>query len=265
MNALVTIVAYVLAGIIVTITVSTVRDFVVEFSRIRKTAKYSAVTTGAFTASWSVIVFTWVSVAILSGLAVNIPKTAITGIVTAIFAAVGLGSQKIIGDIMAGFTMLIERQARVGDTVSVSIDGKIETGTVTKITLRTMSVATDVSGIVIIPNGKITYIVNETITAGRFLIRVPFSTESLVDKIDVLVDKVQEAADGSEKIRSALVDDGLTSRRVTTLENGVIEVSFVGTTKPGMQYETKRRLNEIIVDMIEKTDGVALAPTGAMK
>ncbi|MDY3126993.1 MAG: mechanosensitive ion channel [Corynebacterium sp.] len=79
---------------------------------------------------------------------------------TVVSAAIGFGAQNIIGDFLAGFFIISEKQFGVGDYVS--FDGPSDTveGTVVALTLRTTKIRTPRGEVVMIPNGSAGVVTN---------------------------------------------------------------------------------------------------------
>lgn len=72
--------------------------------------------------------------------------------------AVGFGAQTLIRDIISGFFILVEDQFSVDDKITV---GNI-TGVVEEMTLRCTKVRETSGGLLIIPNGSITQLINHS-------------------------------------------------------------------------------------------------------
>ncbi|WP_426706233.1 mechanosensitive ion channel family protein [Corynebacterium auriscanis] len=79
---------------------------------------------------------------------------------TVLTAAIGFGSQKIIGDFLAGFFIISERQFGVGDFVSFDGTASDISGTVVALTLRATKVRTPSGELVTVPNGSAGVITN---------------------------------------------------------------------------------------------------------
>lgn len=79
---------------------------------------------------------------------------------TVVSAAIGFGAQNVIGDFLAGFFIISERQFGVGDFVAFDGTSSDISGTVVGLTLRATKVRTASGEVVTIPNGSAGVITN---------------------------------------------------------------------------------------------------------
>lgn len=79
---------------------------------------------------------------------------------TVVSAAIGFGAQNVIGDFLAGFFIISERQFGVGDFVAFDGTSSDISGTVVALTLRATKVRTASGEVVTIPNGSAGVITN---------------------------------------------------------------------------------------------------------
>ena len=90
-------------------------------------------------------VLTWAAIVLIYSIAVffvldrlGVPVTGLVAPATVLGVGLGFGAQRIVGDVLAGFFIITERQYGFGDVVSISVTGAGEpaTGTVEDVTLR---------------------------------------------------------------------------------------------------------------------------------
>lgn len=115
---------------------------------------------------------------------------------TVLTAAIGFGSQKIIGDFLAGFFIISERQFGVGDFVSFDGTTGDISGTVVALTLRATKVRTPSGELVTVPNGSAGVITNYSQEWSRAVVNlaIPLQPgESMDDLIRTVETTVHRA------------------------------------------------------------------------
>jgi small conductance mechanosensitive channel len=134
---------------------------------------------------WSVIRRVLLVVLSLTGLLTvasavwELPLTPLIALGSAVGIAVGLGAQRLIQDVVAGFFLLLEDQYRIGDTVTLANTS----GDVEEIRLR-VTVLRDVAGNVhYVPNGEIRVATNMTRDYAQVVLDITVGFETDVDRI----------------------------------------------------------------------------------
>ena len=114
---------------------------------------------------------------------------------TVVSAAVGFGAQAIIGDFLAGFFILSEKQFGVGDYVSFDGVTGVE-GTVVSLTLRTTTVRTPTGEVVMVPNGSAGVVTNFSQEWSRAVvdIAIPVHEGESLPEITEQVEKISKRA-----------------------------------------------------------------------
>lgn len=122
---------------------------------------------------------------------------------TVVSAAVGFGAQSIIGDFLAGFFILSEKQFGVGDYVSFDGVTGVE-GTVVSLTLRTTTVRTPTGEVVMVPNGSAGVVTNFSQEWSRAVvdIAIPVHEDDNLPDITARVEKISEHAIRTPDIRA---------------------------------------------------------------
>lgn len=112
---------------------------------------------------------------------------------TVVSAAIGFGAQNVIGDFLAGFFIISERQFGVGDFVSFDGTSNSIEGTVVALTLRSTKVRTPAGELVTVPNGSAGVITNFSQDWSRAVVDIDLPLlpgESMKD----LTTRVEKAA-----------------------------------------------------------------------
>lgn len=237
----------VLVGEFLSIVIRIIRDVTVSLinaSSDSNDERGSAGTTIITAVTWALVVIIWFLIGILVALKVGLPQSVMTVVSAAAIAAVGVGCQKMLGDVSAGATIIMEGQALIGDRVSIITSGGKEDGVVKNITLRVIRLTTDTDGEAIIPMSQISYIRNYSSTLGRFIITVPVDPAEDPSLLTDVINNVVDDANHDDIIRPFLRDDGVTSRGINSIESGYAELTVAGTTEQGNQFAVKRLVND---------------------
>lgn len=104
-------------------------------------------------------------------------------------AAIGLGSQSLIKDVITGLFILIEKQINVGDYIQLKDD--IE-GTVISIGLSSIQIRSDNGTAIFIPNGSIDIVKNLSLYDRRVTIDVRILPNSDIHRIEQIMEDVNE-------------------------------------------------------------------------
>lgn len=115
---------------------------------------------------------------------------------TIVSAAVGFGAQSIIGDFLAGFFIISERQFGVGDYVSFDGTSTATEGTVVALTLRATKVRTPSGEVVMIPNGSAGVVTNFSQDWSRAVVNfdVPVRSGENLDHIQKIIEDTSNSA-----------------------------------------------------------------------
>lgn len=153
--------------------------------------------------------------------------------------AVGIGAQSLIGDVIAGACMLLEEQLGVGDYVK--LNGI--TGTVERITLRTVSLRCYQGEVCTLPCSKIDTVINYSQGGFLALVDISISRDEDVERaFETLLSVLEEIRGelGAERIAppqrvgvvSAGAQEGITLRAAMRADVG---------EQWSIQYEARRR------------------------
>ena len=120
----------------------------------------------------------------------RIPLTAFAFLGGAMAIALGLGTQKIMGDFFSGLLLIFQKKLRIGDEVIIGD----ERGIVREITIQNTVLRCDMSRDLIIPNSKVheSAIINLTRDDSRMMVTVlvSISYSSDVDKAAEIIKSI---------------------------------------------------------------------------
>jgi small conductance mechanosensitive channel len=212
-------------------------------------------------------VLTWVAVVLIYSIAVflvlqtlGVPVTGLVAPATVLGVGLGFGAQRIVGDILAGFFLITERQYGFGDVVAIAVVGAGEaaTGTVEDVTLRITRLRSANGEVVTIPNGQIVKVVNLSRDWARAVVDVPVPTSSDVNRVNEILRAVGDEAFRDPALRKLLLDPP-SVMGVESLDLDQVNVRVVARTLPGKQFEVGRDLRARIV-LAFRRQGLTLPP-----
>jgi moderate conductance mechanosensitive channel len=212
-------------------------------------------------------VLTWVAVVLIYSIAVflvlstlGVPVTGLVAPATVLGVGLGFGAQRIVGDILAGFFLITERQYGFGDVVAIAVVGAGEaaTGTVEDVTLRITRLRSANGEVVTIPNGQIVKVVNLSRDWARAVVDVPVPSSSDVNRVNEILREVGADAFRDPALRKLLLDPP-SVMGVESLDLDQVNVRVVARTLPGKQFEVGRDLRARIV-LAFRRQGLTLPP-----
>ncbi|NYJ05213.1 mechanosensitive ion channel family protein [Petropleomorpha daqingensis] len=212
-------------------------------------------------------VLTWVAVVLIYSIAVflvlqtlGVPVTGLVAPATVLGVGLGFGAQRIVGDILAGFFIITERQYGFGDVVAIAVVGAGEpaTGTVEDVTLRITRLRSANGEVVTVPNGQIVKVVNLSRDWARAVVDVPVPTSSDVNRVNEILREVGDEAFRDPALRKLLLDPP-SVMGVESLDLDQVSVRVVARTLPGKQFEVGRDLRARIV-LAFRRQGMTLPP-----
>jgi len=200
-------------------------------------------------------VLTWAAVVLIYSIAVffvldrlGVPVTGLVAPATVLGVGLGFGAQRIVGDVLAGFFIITERQYGFGDVVAISVTGAVEaaTGTVEDVTLRVTRVRSSNGEVVTVPNGQIVKVVNLSRDWARAVVDVPIPTTVDVNRVNEILRDVGREAFRDPALRPLLLDPP-SLMGVESLDLEQVNVRMVARTLPGKQFEVGRDLRARVV------------------
>ncbi len=186
-------------------------------------------------------VLTWAAVVLIYSIAVffvlerlGVPVTGLVAPATVLGVGLGFGAQRIVGDVLAGFFIITERQYGFGDVVSIQVlgGGDPATGTVEDVTLRITRMRSQNGEVITVPNGQIVKVVNLSRDWARAVIDVPVPTSVDVNRVNEILREVGREAFRDPGLRPLLLDPP-SVMGVESLGLEEVNVRVVARTLPG--------------------------------
>jgi small conductance mechanosensitive channel len=193
--------------------------------------------------AWIAVVLIWtISAAIVIHL-FGIPFPTLVAPLTAGGVALGLGAQRLVGDLIGGSFIIAERQYGLGDLVQIAATPQTDgaSGTVEDITLRITRLRTADGERVIIPNGQVVQVTNLSSDWARAVVDVPIPQGSDIARATALLHRIGEEAYEDDELRPLLLD-APTVMGVESFEDSHVRLRVVPRTQPGRQFDVARRL-----------------------
>ncbi|MCW2637435.1 MAG: Small-conductance mechanosensitive channel [Blastococcus sp.] len=200
-------------------------------------------------------VLTWVAIVLIYSIAVffvldrlGVPVTGLVAPATVLGVGLGFGAQRIVGDVLAGFFIITERQYGFGDVVSITVTGAGEPamGTVEDVNLRITRMRSSNGEVITVPNGAIAKVVNLSRDWARAVVDVPLPTSVDVNRVNEILREVGREAFRDPALRPLLLDPP-SVMGVESLGLEEVNVRVVARTLPGKQFEVGRYLRARIV------------------
>ncbi|SFO33771.1 small conductance mechanosensitive channel [Geodermatophilus obscurus] len=209
---------------------------------------------------WALIVLVY-TVAVFYVLdRLGVPVTGLVAPATVLGVGLGFGAQRIVGDVLAGFFLITERQYGFGDVVSIAVvgGGDPAEGTVEDVTLRITRLRSADGEVVTVPNGQIVKVVNLSRDWARAVVDVPVPTSLDVTRVNGILRDVGREAFADPDLRRLLLDEP-SIMGVESIDLDQVNVRVVARTLPGRQFEVGRDLRERIVLAFARA-GMTLSP-----
>ena len=212
-------------------------------------------------------VLTWSAIVLIYAIAVffvldrlGVPITGLVAPATVLGVGLGFGAQRIVGDVLAGFFIITERQYGFGDVVDITVTGAATAarGTVEDVTLRITRLRSADGEVVTVPNGQIVKVVNLSRDWARAVVDVPVPATADVTRVNELLRQVGEDAFRDPALNRLLLDPP-SVMGVESLGIDQVNVRLVARTLPGKQFEVGRSLRARIA-VTFRSHGLSLPP-----
>jgi small conductance mechanosensitive channel len=183
----------------------------------------------------AVIKFTvWIVAGLMIMNVLGINTAPLLASASVIGVVVGIGSQKLINDLVSGIFIILENQYRVGDYVA--LEGV--SGTVEDITLRT-TVLRDLNGAVHhVPNGAIIVSTNKSMGFGQINLDIAVDPKTNLARLETIINQVGEDVAVNPELTDAIIEPPKFVR-VSDFTGNNITVKVMGKTTGGKQLEIK--------------------------
>ena len=212
-------------------------------------------------------VLTWAAVVLIYSISVffvldrlGVPVTGLVAPATVLGVGLGFGAQRIVGDVLAGFFIITERQYGFGDVVAIQVTGAPDAanGTVEDVTLRVTRVRSANGEVITVPNGQIVKVVNLSRDWARAVVDVPIPTTVDVNRVNEVLRDVGREAFRDPALRPLLLDPP-SVMGVESLDLDQVNVRMVARTLPGKQFEVGRDLRARVVQAF-RDQGMSVPP-----
>src|SRR3954447_14534396 len=218
-------------------------------------------------------VLTWVAIVLIYSIAVffvldrlGVPITGLVAPATVLGVGLGFGAQRIVGDVLAGFFIITERQYGFGDVVDITVTGSSTAarGTVEDVTLRITRLRSSDGEVVTVPNGQIVKVVNLSRDWARAVVDVPVPTSVDVNRANKILRDVGREAFRDPPLRP-LLPAPPSLMGVESLDLDQVNVRMVARTLHGKQFDVGRNLRARVV-LAFRNQGMNVPPptTSAM-
>ena len=173
----------------------------------------------------------------------GVPATATLTGAGVLALIIGLGSQSLVADILAGIFIVFEGEFQVGDIVI--IDGW--RGEVKEIGMRTTKLLDAGGNVKIVNNSEIKTIINQTQELSLAKANVSVSYNVRIEKVETVI------ADNIAKIKEKIpaIEEGPFYKGVTELGESGVQLLFVAKCKEDDIYQVQRDLNREIKIMFD--------------
>jgi moderate conductance mechanosensitive channel len=212
-------------------------------------------------------VLTWAAIVLIYSISVffvldriGVPVTGLVAPATVLGVGLGFGAQRIVGDVLAGFFIITERQYGFGDVVSIQVvaGGDPAVGTVEDVTLRITRVRSQNGEVITVPNGQIVKVINLSRDWARAVVDVPVPTHVDVNRVNEILRDVGREAFRDPAMRPLLLDPP-SVMGVESLGLEEVNVRVVARTLPGKQFEVGRDLRARVIQAFSR-QGLSVAP-----
>jgi small conductance mechanosensitive channel len=192
-------------------------------------------------------------ITILGDLGINLaPVLASAGVLG---VALGFGAQNLVGDFLAGISILLEDQYGVGDVITVGLTS----GTVEAVGLRVTRMR-DVNGVVWhIRNGSLQQVGNQSQGWARAVIDIPVPYNQDMSEVRDIMTRVATAMWQEPEWEGVILEEPKVWG-VQSLSSSEAMWRLVAMTTPPRQYEVERALRERIKGALDAR-GITTAPT----
>ena len=185
------------------------------------------------------VIYFCIGLMVLSDLGIDpTPILAGAGIVG---LTVGLGSQKIVEDLLNGLFLLFEDQVLIGDYIRI---GETE-GQVEEITLRVTRIRDRFGRLHILRNGQIQNVINYSRGWTLAVVEMSVAYES---NLDEALTVCAEASARLPELFPGVVLEVPKVMGIESMDDSCLRVRIEARVLPGRHFEIKRTLNRLLVD-----------------
>jgi small-conductance mechanosensitive channel len=171
--------------------------------------------------------------------------------------AIGLGSQSLVRDFIAGVFIVVEDQYGVGDLVNL---GEAN-GVVEKVTMRTTAVR-DIEGVLwTVPNGEIRRVANRSQRWARAVVDVRVAYATDLERAVALMGEVARGLWEERRPEAGVLEEPEVLG-IESFGEGAVVLRLTAKTEPGAQFTVARELRRRIKVAFDDAGIVGLAGPG---
>lgn len=152
--------------------------------------------------------------------------------------AIGFGAQSLVKDVVTGFFILMEEQFALGDFVE--IEGK--SGTIEKISLRTVQFRSLDGTLNIVPNGSISSVSNSTHKWSRAVVKVGVSYDVDAEEVLQVLKEISLEMYNDPEWNPKFIDEPI-AQGILSLGASAVDFRILAKTLPGEQWGVDRELH----------------------
>ncbi|MCP4219369.1 MAG: mechanosensitive ion channel [bacterium] len=183
-------------------------------------------------------IFVWIMAVLLVMAELNVDYGPFLVAAGGLSLAIGFGAQSLVKDVVTGFFLLMEEQFALGD--SIEINGK--SGTVEKISLRTIKFRGLDGTLHIIPNGNISNVSNKTYQWSRAVVGVGVSYDDNPEKVLELLNGICEDIHKDPKWKDIILE-APSAQGILSLGDSAVNFRILAKTTAGDHWPLGRELN----------------------
>jgi small conductance mechanosensitive channel len=174
---------------------------------------------------------------------------------------VGLSAQNTVKDLLAGMFILLEKQYRVGDVITLSggstgpvgITGKVE-----EITLRITKLRAFDGTHITVRNGEPTVITNQTFSYASVVLDVSVTYDSDIAVVQKTMDGIGKELMAATKWKDMIIEP-ITFVRIDNFTDTGVVVRAVGTVSPASQWDVAGEYRRRLLSTFKTLPNVTLA------
>ncbi len=149
--------------------------------------------------------------------------------------AIGFGAQSLVKDVVTGFFLLMEEQFALGDWVEIG--GK--SGTIEKISLRTVQFRSTDGTLNIVPNGSISTVSNSTHLWSKAVVKVGVSYDADAEQVLAILREICLGMYNDPLWNPKFIDEPR-PQGILSFGDSAVDFRIVAKTLPGEQWGMER-------------------------
>ena len=154
----------------------------------------------------------------------------------------GLAIQDTLKDFVAGISIILENQYRVGDTITV----KGFRGEVINLGIKTTHIRAYTGEVMIIANHLIEEVINHSVEKSLAVIDIPVSYDTNIDKLESVL------KNSLSKVKIDGIVGDIRLMGVQSFDDSSISYRVEADTIPMEHFQIERKLNKIIKDCLDE-------------